>query len=202
MNTAPDRPQTDPAATTERVLAVCKHRWETRGVAPADIDDMLDELRTHLVDAAAHGRTAAEVVGSDVDDFARGWARARAPRRSRWLRVAGQVFFVVVMLTLLQHLISRTTAMAITPGRVLYLVGLLTIMLSWRPRNEVLSFRRLFLASAIIAVPAIVLDEVLLPDVVLVQLPLWVTGSLAALAIAGTWWDTRRNAARRRRQLA
>lgn len=57
--------------------------WLEAGVPKDAVSEMRQELEQHLADAAADGRTVADVVGDDPGEFAEGWAVAfRGQRRS------------------------------------------------------------------------------------------------------------------------
>jgi hypothetical protein len=200
VNATPERARADLPADAEsgteaeRVLAFCKSRWENAGLGSADVADMLDELRTHLADAAARGRTPADVLGPDMEEFARSWASARVSRGERWLRLAMYSIGMSLALLLLAHLLRTTMAVPVTPGFLVFLVGLPAINLVWRPKGGALTFGRVFVASLFLLIPTAVLDGWLLRDTVLFRVPLWIT--IAAAVIVGllTWLFERRSA--------
>jgi hypothetical protein len=181
-----DPADANPEFTVERVLAFCKHRWEIAGLAPADIEDMMDELRVHLADAATRGRKPEDVLGPNLENFTREWARARTPWGQRWLRLTVYALAVLWGYLLFTHLLRTTTEVDIGPGFLLYTIGLIALNLVWRPRGRPLTFPRLLLASAVLLVPTLALD-VLLNEMVLVRLPLWITGPAAVIAGIAAW---------------
>lgn len=189
-------PSTDDRATRQ-ALAACKHIWEVSGIDPVDIDDMLDELHSHLADAAVRGRSTEDVVGPDVVAFARDWAKAHTRRSRRWLRLAIDAVGALALVALLLHLLLTTTRLPVRPGALLAIVLLLGIQLGWRSTKGGPPFRVFLVASAVAVVPALVVHR-LLPDTVLFRLPLWITGPVAAVALAVAYRDTRRRSARRR----
>lgn len=69
--------------TVDQVVEHCKTYWVESGVAADAADEMASELRTHLDEAAAAGKSIETVTGPDVDGFAEEWASAfRGPRPS------------------------------------------------------------------------------------------------------------------------
>lgn len=194
MNTSPDHVGSD---ATSQTLALCKHRWEQLGLPADDIDEMLDELRAHLDDAAADGREPAQVLGPRPEEFIREWALARSPRWQRQARRAGMSLVVAVVLLLLAHLLQRTTSVEITPGFLIYVTGICALELFWRPKGRPLTFPRYLLASAVLLVPVLALHTVF-PDA-LFRVPLWLTGAMAALTAAAAVIAIRRDRAGQRR---
>ncbi|MDY7101291.1 MAG: hypothetical protein S0880_08900 [Actinomycetota bacterium] len=74
------------------LLAAIRHHWVfARGLRPSAADEMHEELRDHLADARADGRTIDDVVGDDLLAFADDWAdqRGDTPRWRRPLEIAG-----------------------------------------------------------------------------------------------------------------
>ncbi len=64
----------------ERIVADCERYWAETNVPTQMVDEMGIELRSHLRDALADGRTAEEVIGPDLAAFAEDWAQvARKP---------------------------------------------------------------------------------------------------------------------------
>lgn len=197
-NTSDDGARTNRGQTPEQALAACKHYWEVSGVSPADIDDMLAELRTHLDAAVASGRRVDDVVGADVAGFAGAWAQARVPRRQRWARLAADAAGALTLVALFGHLVRRTTELPVGLGHLLWPVTMLIVLIAWRSARGAPRFPKVFLVSALIAVPLTVAFDALFGVRVLFRLPLWVTASLGILVAARLWWDARRRAADRR----
>ncbi|MEU8329262.1 hypothetical protein [Micromonospora sp. NPDC048839] len=179
------------ASGHDKVLARCRHQWETAGLSPAAINDMLDELSTHLTQAATRGRTAEDVVGPDLGTFAREWARARTPRPTRWLRLAVNAITVLMLLSLVRHLILRDATLEITPGYIVFAVSLLVILIGWPKRSGEPSYGQFAAASAVGLALAVLVDLVLLPDRTVFILPLWATATVAALTLAFAYWENR-----------
>lgn len=61
----------------ERMVADCVDYWTSNGVPPIAAAEMGRELDAHLAAAAADGRSAATVIGDDVQGFAESWAAER-----------------------------------------------------------------------------------------------------------------------------
>jgi hypothetical protein len=203
VDVTPERAKTDvpyaagsPEATTERVLAICRHRWESAGLARADIDDMLAELSSHLAAAAERGRAPEDVLGPDLEKVARDWAQARAPRRQRWPRLTVYALAALSVYLLVTHLWQTTTEVDITPGFLLYVVGMIGINLWWRPRGRPVTFQRVLLVSAILLVPLVLVDALLWPDTVLFRVPLWITAPAAVASFVAAWSLDRRGGRR------
>ena len=62
--------------TVDQVVERCRAYWVESGVAADAADEMASELRTHLDEAAAAGKSIETVTGSDIDGFAEEWAAA------------------------------------------------------------------------------------------------------------------------------
>lgn len=62
------------SADTARLLAECETYWRSTGVPRRAVASMRDELKQHLEEARADGRSVDEVVGSDPAAFAESWA--------------------------------------------------------------------------------------------------------------------------------
>lgn len=68
----------------DQVVERCRGYWSGSGVTAEAVDEMAGELRTHLQEAAAAGKSIETVTGPDVEAFAEEWAMAfRGPRPSR-----------------------------------------------------------------------------------------------------------------------
>lgn len=74
-----------------RVLDRCRAVWAFSDVPDGRAEEMADELELHLRQRLEDGGSLSEVVGSDVDRFARRWAGeesvrpSSAHRLSRWI---------------------------------------------------------------------------------------------------------------------
>ncbi len=67
----------------DQVVERCRAYWVESGVAADAADEMASELRTHLDEASAAGKSIETVTGPDIDGFAEEWASAfRGPRPS------------------------------------------------------------------------------------------------------------------------
>ncbi len=67
--------------TSEQVVDRCRAYWLGSGVDSDTASDMAIELRSHLQEAMAAGKTVESVVGGDLEPFAEDWASAyRDPR--------------------------------------------------------------------------------------------------------------------------
>lgn len=62
--------------TVDQVVERCRTYWVESGVFADAADEMSSELRAHLDDAAAAGKSIEAVTGPDVDGFAEEWASA------------------------------------------------------------------------------------------------------------------------------
>jgi membrane protein implicated in regulation of membrane protease activity len=62
--------------TSDQVIDRCRTYWLGSGVDRDMASDMAIELRSHLQDAMAAGKTIESVVGADLDGFAEEWASA------------------------------------------------------------------------------------------------------------------------------
>ena len=67
--------------TVDQVVDRCRSYWLASGVSTTAADEMAIELRTHLDEAKAAGKSVEAVTGPDIDEFAEEWALAsRGPR--------------------------------------------------------------------------------------------------------------------------
>ncbi|MFF0273259.1 MULTISPECIES: hypothetical protein [unclassified Streptomyces] len=182
--------------TNEHVLAVCRSNWEYRGLDDAAVREMLAELRAHLEDAEAAGRTPEDVVGQDVRAFAASWARARTPLRPRLLRMAALVPLVVGVLLLLSHLVHRTTVVDIDAGRLAFWlsIGAATVVLELRRGS--LGFGKGWLVALAVGLPVLFLTQRLVGEETLFLLPLWATVLLTLPGLAYLVAERRRRAPR------
>lgn len=105
-----------------QILADCERYWlETR--VPRSISNAMKlELESHLYEAAAAGKDPATVVGSDLAEFAEGWASEfRSPAATEsWTRI--------------QKRASRTRSRLIAAG--LTAAGLATIAIGFMTKEE------------------------------------------------------------------
>ncbi|MGI9665956.1 MAG: NfeD family protein [Acidimicrobiia bacterium] len=62
--------------TVDQVVERCHTYWVESGVFADSADEMSSELRSHLNEAAAAGKSIEAVTGPDVDGFAEEWASA------------------------------------------------------------------------------------------------------------------------------
>lgn len=68
--------------TTDQVVDQCRAYWQGSGVTPEATNEMAVELRSHLRETTAAGRSLDTVTGPDVDAFAEEWAEVfRGPKR-------------------------------------------------------------------------------------------------------------------------
>ncbi|MBT8197708.1 MAG: hypothetical protein HKO87_01585 [Acidimicrobiia bacterium] len=96
------------------IVESCETYWASTGVPTRAVAEMRAELESHLVEAAASGKSTEEVVGPDLAAFAEDWARVyrrpkgpetwkkmqRARRRgigAIWLIAAGAVLGVALL---------------------------------------------------------------------------------------------------------
>ncbi|WP_405423121.1 hypothetical protein [Streptomyces erythrochromogenes] len=159
--------------TNAQILAACRSNWEFRGIDDASMREMLDELSAHLDDAEAAGRTAQDVVGTDVRTFAAAWARARTPLPHRLLRTASIGCYAAGWVLLIAYLIRWTTQLDVSPGNLAFWVVLAVVTIAWKLRRGSLGFRRSWAVALLIAIPAAILVDRLAGDGPLFTLPLW-----------------------------
>lgn len=62
------------------ILNACELIWRQQSIGSSAIGEMRAELESHLVDAAAAGKSPEDVVGSNLERFARSWAGAQPER--------------------------------------------------------------------------------------------------------------------------
>jgi len=60
--------------TADQIADRCRSTWLTSGINADSADEMATELRSHLEEATAAGKSLETVVGDDIDAFAREWA--------------------------------------------------------------------------------------------------------------------------------
>lgn len=161
--------------TKDHVLAVCRSNWEYRGVDDLSIREMLQELSSHLEDAEDAGRTAQDVVGSDIKAFAASWARARRPLPYRLLRMSALIPFVLAWLLLVGHALQWSFTLPVAPGRIAFILAIAAVTVAWELRRGSIGFRKGWLIAIVIGLPAAVITDRLLGDDPLFSLPLWGT---------------------------
>ncbi|PWK67861.1 hypothetical protein BCL76_108177 [Streptomyces sp. CG 926] len=184
--------------TNEQILAACRSNWAYRGVAEADMREMLDELSAHLADAEAAGRTARDVVGPDVRAFAAAWARERAPLTHRALRTTAMACYVLGCLPLFTFLVHRTTAMDVRADYLAFWAAIGAVTIAWELRRGSLRMYQQLLISLVVGLPVMILVKRLTGEGVLFTLPLWAVPILVLPALPYIYADTRarRNAKR------
>ncbi|MCX5177177.1 hypothetical protein [Streptomyces virginiae] len=182
--------------TNEQILAACRSNWGYRGVAEADMREMLDELSAHLEDAEAAGRTAQDVVGPDVRAFAAAWARERAPFTRRALRTTAMACFVLGWLPLFTFLVHRTTEMDVRAHYLAFWAAIGAVTVAWELRRGTMRMRHQWLLSLVVGLPVLVLVKWLAGERVLFTLPLSVAPILLLPALPYIYADmrARRNA--------
>ncbi|WP_331766277.1 hypothetical protein [Embleya sp. NBC_00896] len=176
--------------TLERAMSICRANWDLYGISTRARADMEAELREHLREAVARGRSVEAVVGTDPAAFAMDWARARASRPERWTRMATNMGAFAGLILLFRHLVLRSTEVPVTAGH-LALTGLILILL-WtaESRRGALGFWRFqLLCAAFVIPPAIAIG--MLVEGTLFQVPLW--ASVGALLPTLVWsaWEKR-----------
>lgn len=78
------------ASPAARVVTDCERYWRETGVPARALADMRLQLRQHLAEAEAEGRSLEDAIGPSLADFAEAWAaeyRERAPATA-WEDVA------------------------------------------------------------------------------------------------------------------
>ena len=68
--------------TTKFVLSRCTAVWRDLGVEPGVRTEMRVELEEHLRQGRRHGKSVEDVIGFDVDEFARTWAHSNISSKS------------------------------------------------------------------------------------------------------------------------
>ena len=104
--------------TSEQVVERCRTLWLGSGIDQGVVADMALELRSHLQEATAAGKSIASVTGSNLEAFAKEWAGAsggtagasvtqKAPRQGAnmatvglWLG-AGAIILIVAVVAIL-----------------------------------------------------------------------------------------------------
>ncbi|MCA6095951.1 hypothetical protein LE181_27790 [Streptomyces sp. SCA3-4] len=170
--------------TDERILAICESNWTYRGVDDTSVREMREELRAHLEEAAAAGRSGTDVVGEDVAAFAAAWARERRPLRQRVGYLAGVAGVCLGVALLLAHLTRWTTSLPVTPERIAFYVLFAAVFVAWELRRGGGGHLRTAVIGLVALVPVAVAARWLHGDVTLFHLPLWAS---AALLLAGAF---------------
>ncbi len=68
--------------TADQVAEHCRSTWLVSGITSQNADEMTRELRSHLQEASAAGKSLDIVVGDDIESFANEWAAAfQGPQR-------------------------------------------------------------------------------------------------------------------------
>ncbi|GAB6876775.1 DUF1700 domain-containing protein [Thermaerobacter litoralis] len=110
MVRGPDNPVTE-------AVDSCIVYWATAGLPRPQIDQMAAELRAHLEQAVAAGKSVETVIGGDVARFAEEWRRAVGSHPSRWEQllfaahpIALAVFFTLLPAVLFQPVVAVEAA--------------------------------------------------------------------------------------------
>jgi DNA-binding ferritin-like protein (Dps family) len=181
--------------TREQIQSICKAQWELRGIEPAAVLEMHQELSAHLDDALADGKSPTDVVGDDVQAFAASWARARKPRSHRLYRLTLDVSSLAVLLLAFAHLRRWSTQVPVLPGLVLsFAVGIIVLVLVERRRGD-LGFWKGSLLFVVFSLAGLALNDLVFREAVLMTMPLWFTAPATLLVIARIAHDMRQRAA-------
>lgn len=92
--------------SVDEALMACVFHWRMRDVPDARIEEMQEELETHLQEAVRDGRSVESVVGKDPVAFAEEWAKEAKAERSilGWgFEFAGALSFGVVFTAVVYH---------------------------------------------------------------------------------------------------
>jgi len=69
--------------TADQIVGRCRSTWLASGIDTKSADEMAQELRSHLQEATAAGKTLDTVVGEDTESFASEWAAEfQGPQRT------------------------------------------------------------------------------------------------------------------------
>lgn len=183
------------AGSIEATVRACERYWRRTGVPRDAVEDMRGELEAHLLEAAAAGRPAVSVIGTDVEAFAEEWAREfRSPVRAPRGGGAGPVVlaviagFLCVLIALMIPASSTTTVTECCPERVvevssdgsgaglaiallLIAAGVLALAGAWALRREQLKIGAMLLGVA--AAGAVVTPLGLVAALLLVIAAIW-----------------------------
>jgi membrane protein implicated in regulation of membrane protease activity len=69
-------------AKIDRLVSSCGTYWRETGVPAAEVGEMAVELRSHLEEARAAGKSVESVIGESLPGFAEAWAAERRPSAS------------------------------------------------------------------------------------------------------------------------
>ncbi|MEU1309239.1 hypothetical protein ABZ419_10140 [Streptomyces cinnamoneus] len=178
--------------TDEQILAICESNWAYRGVDDTSLREMREELRAHLEEAAAAGRSGTDVVGEDVAAFAAAWARERRPLRQRVGYLAGVASFLLGAFLLVAHLLHRTTSLAVSPERIAYSALFAGLVVAWELRRGEAGYLRTMGLGVVALAAAVALTHWLGGDDTLFHLPLWASAALLLPGAVPAVTDLRR----------
>ncbi|WPD18436.1 hypothetical protein [Thermaerobacter composti] len=164
----------------------CIVYWVAAGLPRAQIDQMAAELRAHLEQAVAAGKSVEAVIGGDVARFAEEWWRAVGRHQPRWqaLVLAAQIVAAAVFITLLPavwvHPVVAVEAAHLV--QVLWMATGVWILFSprlgarWLANSARERYGRLWVAvAAVTFVGMLVLSPAMpwVPEWVLLEIPRW-----------------------------
>lgn len=109
------------------VIATCKNRWRFSGISEDRAEEMGEELEQHLQRSLADGQSVEDVVGDDVDEFAKEWVAPNQPRKPVGHEVlemlsATSVFVFAIVLAL--HLWLESTKLPVSWESVSFFIVL------------------------------------------------------------------------------
>ncbi|MEV5241130.1 hypothetical protein AB0K89_18790 [Streptomyces cinnamoneus] len=178
--------------TDERILAICESNWAYRGVDDTSMREMREELRAHLEEAAAAGRSGTDVVGEDVAAFAAAWARERRPLRQRVGYLAGIAGACLGSALLIAHLTHWTTSLPVTAERIAFYALFAAAVMAWELRRGGAGYAATLGIGVVALVPVAVAAHWLGGDVTLFRMPLWASAALLLPGAVPAVTDVRR----------
>lgn len=114
--------------TVDQVVDRCRSYWLGSGVSNETAEEMTSELRTHLSEAAAAGKSIETVTGPDIEGFAEEWAVAfRGPKPAPAPRTPSE--------PTMPRTDSRQPGWAMWVG-ALVIVALVTLVAVLAPRDD------------------------------------------------------------------
>ena len=119
--------------TTKFVLSRCTAVWRDLGVEPGIRAEMRVELEEHLRQGRRHGKSVEDVIGSDVDEFARTWADSNISSKSVNEDILALFYTPALLLSgvaLFAHWLWESSVLSV-PLNVAAVFLLLALLFAW-----------------------------------------------------------------------
>lgn len=103
------------------LVVACETYWLLRGISASTREEMKLELKQHLEQAIADGKSIESVVGANPHTFAESWARemhVHVLTGDLLPRLVSSILMTIAGFAVLEHLIHRSLSFSLTFGIV------------------------------------------------------------------------------------